>query len=107
MLATDRTRKIEALQGLLDELCSPDLTLARANVLRPQLFELLGMLNQSAPEKSDGSLSGPEQSAAGGPEAGWERASRGILPVSLDLSPSVFRMTRGGCNERRRIPSGA
>jgi hypothetical protein len=33
--------RIEALRGLLDRLCAPDLTLAEAKPLRTRLFDLL------------------------------------------------------------------
>lgn len=41
----ERAAHIKALHGLLDQLCSPDLTLEEAKVLRNQLFELLGQIN--------------------------------------------------------------
>jgi hypothetical protein len=66
MQATDRTGKLEALQGMLDELCSPDLTLERAKVLRPRLFELLGMLDQSTPGTSESAPAGSKEGAARG-----------------------------------------
>ncbi len=43
-VAEDRTPLIEALQGLMDRLTSPDLTLGEANRLRPQLLDLLATL---------------------------------------------------------------
>jgi len=46
---------IETLQGMLDELCSPDLTLGRANVLRGRLVQLLETLNSSSDGAGDGS----------------------------------------------------
>jgi hypothetical protein len=41
MLATQKTRMIETLQDMMDELCSADLTLARAKALRCRLLALL------------------------------------------------------------------
>jgi hypothetical protein len=41
MLATQKTRMIETLQDTMDELCSADLTLARAKALRCRLLALL------------------------------------------------------------------
>jgi hypothetical protein len=70
MQATDRTGMVEALQGMLDELCSPDLTLERSKVLRPRLFELLGRLDQSTP--------GTSESAPAGAKA-KEGAARGVV----------------------------
>jgi hypothetical protein len=37
----ERAERIEALRGLLDGLCAPDLTLAEAKPLRTRLFDLL------------------------------------------------------------------
>jgi hypothetical protein len=37
----ERAERIEALRGLLDRLCAPDLTLAEAKPLRTSLFDLL------------------------------------------------------------------
>jgi hypothetical protein len=41
----NQMQTIKTLQNLLDELCSPDLTLGRAKVLRPHLFDVLGAMN--------------------------------------------------------------
>jgi hypothetical protein len=41
---------IATLQGVLDELCSPDLTLGRANVLRRRLNQLLEALHSGLDE---------------------------------------------------------
>ena len=38
----ERAAQIKTLHGLLDRLCSPDLTLEVAKVLRNQMFDLLG-----------------------------------------------------------------
>jgi len=38
---SDERRKIEAVERLTAELCSPDLTLGRAKVVRARLFELI------------------------------------------------------------------
>jgi hypothetical protein len=49
MLANTKTRMIEALRDMVDELCSANLTLSRAKALRPQLLALLeGLKNQEA-----------------------------------------------------------
>jgi hypothetical protein len=45
MLVPQQTPMIAELRGMLDELCSPELTLARAEILRPRLFELLRTMN--------------------------------------------------------------
>jgi hypothetical protein len=39
--AHDKTRLIDAMRGLLDELSAPDLTIARAKLLRLELARLL------------------------------------------------------------------
>jgi hypothetical protein len=39
MLVSNRPQTIATLQSLLDELCSPDLTLGRAQALRHSVFE--------------------------------------------------------------------
>jgi hypothetical protein len=43
----ERTERIEALRGLLDGLCAPDLTLAEAKPLRTRLFDLLERTDRS------------------------------------------------------------
>ncbi len=43
-VAVDRTHLIEVLEGLMDRLTSPDLTLDEANRLRPYLLDLLATL---------------------------------------------------------------
>jgi hypothetical protein len=45
-IAHDRARLAEALRTTLDELCAPDLTLARANTLRPEVARLLEAIDQ-------------------------------------------------------------
>ena len=42
----ERTERIEALRGLLDSLCAPDLTLAEAKPLRTRLFDLLERIDR-------------------------------------------------------------
>jgi hypothetical protein len=44
MLVTNKTGIINALVGVLDELCSADLTLSRAKLLRHRLCEILEAL---------------------------------------------------------------
>jgi hypothetical protein len=56
MLATNRTRKIETLLDMLDELCSADLTLDRAKFLRPRLLALL----EGREDHNEGSTVEPE-----------------------------------------------
>ena len=46
MLAPNNAGMIHALQGVLDELCSADLTLSRAKLLRHRLCELLEALQR-------------------------------------------------------------
>ena len=48
----ERAAQIKALHGLLDRLCSQDLTLEEAKVLRNQLFELLERINPLFSETS-------------------------------------------------------
>jgi hypothetical protein len=42
----ERAERIEALRGLLDRLCAPDLTLAEAKPLRSRLFDLLERIDR-------------------------------------------------------------
>jgi hypothetical protein len=37
----DKTQRMESLRRIMDELCAPDLTIARANAIRPKLYDLL------------------------------------------------------------------
>jgi len=46
---TEASERIEQLKALLDELSAPDLTIARANVLRPELARVLDALQQQPP----------------------------------------------------------
>jgi hypothetical protein len=39
---SERVERIEAMRGLIDRLCSPELTLGEAKSLRTQLLNLLG-----------------------------------------------------------------
>jgi len=55
MPALKQVRTIETLRGMLDELCSPDLTLGRARVLRRRLAQLLEALKTKGEEAGDGS----------------------------------------------------
>ncbi len=51
----NHTRTIESLRGMLDELCSPDLTLRRAKVLRRRLalfLETTKSMNERAADRS-------------------------------------------------------
>ena len=56
MPVSNNARMIAAIQGLVDELCSPDLTLARAEVLRPRLFAILETLETGDPKTCVGDV---------------------------------------------------
>ncbi len=43
----DRTQLVEELRQMMDELCAPELTLARADVLRPRITRLLETIRES------------------------------------------------------------
>jgi hypothetical protein len=59
MLANTKTRMIEALRDMLDELCSANLTLGRAKALRRQLLALLdGLENQEAGSSEESRIQG-------------------------------------------------
>ena len=47
IFARDRTQLVEDLARMMDELCAPELTLARAEVLRPRVARLLAALRES------------------------------------------------------------
>ena len=47
IVAQDRTQLVEDLARMMDELCAPDLTLARADVLRPRVIRLLEILREA------------------------------------------------------------
>ena len=53
MPVSTQPRMIETLQGMLEELCSPDLTLGRAKALRHRLTRLLETMNSSEAGASD------------------------------------------------------
>ena len=59
----ERAAQIETLHGLLDRLCSPDLTLGEAKVLRNQLFDLLERINPLFSEASTSDRHGNDPSA--------------------------------------------
>jgi hypothetical protein len=44
--AQDRAQLVEDLSRMLDELCAPELTLARADVLRPRVDRLVATLRE-------------------------------------------------------------
>jgi hypothetical protein len=73
---------IDAVQGLLDELCSPDLTLGRAKVLRARLSELLEALASAG--------DGPEGSDAAASRSGARRG-RETLPSDFMTFPSFLQ----------------
>jgi len=60
----ERADQIETLRGLLDRLCSPDLTLGEAKVLRNHLFDLLKRINPVFSEASILNTHGNDPSAA-------------------------------------------
>jgi hypothetical protein len=59
----ERAAQIKTLRGLLDRLCSPDLTLGEAKVLRKQLFDLLERINPLFSEASRSDRYGNDPSA--------------------------------------------
>ena len=60
----ERAAQIQALHGLLDRLCSPDLALEEAKVLRNQMFDLLERINPLFSEASTSGRHGNDPSAA-------------------------------------------
>jgi hypothetical protein len=42
----DRAELVEALRRAMDELCAPELTLARAEILRPRVHRILEALRE-------------------------------------------------------------
>ena len=62
-LDEQRAAQIETLRGLLDRLCSPDLTLGEAKVLRNQLFDFLERINPLFSEASKSDRHGNDPSA--------------------------------------------
>ncbi len=58
-----RAAQIETLRGLLDRLCSADLTLGEAKVLRVQVFDLLERINPVFSEASIPNTHGNDPSA--------------------------------------------
>jgi hypothetical protein len=63
----ERVAQIQTLHGLLDRLCSPDITLEEGKVLRSQLLDLLERIN---PLFSDASTPGKhgDDPSAGNPK---------------------------------------
>ena len=47
IVAPDRTQLAEDLRRMMDELCAPELTLARADVLRPRVHRLLEVIRET------------------------------------------------------------
>ncbi len=47
IVAPDRTQLAEDLRRMMDELCAPELTLARASVLRPRVHRLLDAIREA------------------------------------------------------------
>jgi hypothetical protein len=62
-LDEQRAAQIEILRGLLDRLCSPDLTLGEAKVLRNQLLDFLERINPLLSEASKSDRHGNDPSA--------------------------------------------
>ena len=53
-MSTTKTKPmLEVLEGMLDELCSPELTLDRAKILRPRLFAVLDALDAPQADEND------------------------------------------------------
>jgi hypothetical protein len=65
MLTPDEKRaaQIKTLHGLLDRLCSPDITLEEGKVLRSQLLDLLQRINPLLSEASTPGRHGDNSSA--------------------------------------------
>ena len=59
----ERAAQIKTLHGLLDRLCSPDLALEEAKVLRNQMFDLLERINPVFSEASTSDRHGNDPSA--------------------------------------------
>ncbi len=59
----ERAAQIKTLHGLLDRLCSPDLALEEAKVLRNQMFDLLERINPVFSEASTPERHGNDPSA--------------------------------------------
>ena len=59
----ERAAQIKALHGLLDRLCSPDLKLGEAKVLRNQLLDFLERINPLFSEASKSDRHGNDPSA--------------------------------------------
>ena len=59
----ERAAQIKILHGLLDRLCSPDLALEEAKVLRNQMFDLLERINPLFTEASTSDRHGNDPSA--------------------------------------------
>jgi len=59
----ERAAQIKTLRGLLDQLCSADLTLGEAKVLRDQVFEFLERINPVFSEASTPGRHGNDPSA--------------------------------------------
>ncbi len=62
-LDEQRAAQIETLRGLLDRLCSPDLTLGEAKVLRNQFLDFLERINPLFSEASNSGRHGNDPSA--------------------------------------------
>lgn len=51
-LSEEQPGQIETLRGLMDRLCSPNLTLGEAKVLRNELLDLLERIDSQFPQAS-------------------------------------------------------
>jgi hypothetical protein len=82
MPVSEKDRNVATLQGLLDELSSPDLTLGRAKVLRPRLFALLETLTSRNPRASDGAGNRAEVESDGPSRRDCDRPGRFFISNS-------------------------
>ena len=73
----ERAVQIKILHGLLDRLCSPDLTLGEAKVLRNQLLDFLERINPLFSEASKSERHGNDPRAGNSEKTGWAYPWRG------------------------------
>ena len=86
----NQTQTIKTLQNLLDELCSPDLTLGRAKVLRPHLFDVLEAMNSRDAGAGVGDVSRSEAGASCN-AAAHQRVHRGGLHPEFTPFPELLQ----------------
>lgn len=75
----DKILLIQTMTTLLDELSAPDLTIARANVLRPQLASLMELLH-------DAEAAGARSRHATAPAAAPNHPLSDLLPFPTPIS---------------------